>query len=534
MDTIFSAKKALILDKRHDDLRTLRELLLRLGVGQVMVASSVNMALSILREESVDLCFMVYDLGKGEKSGLQLMYEAQAEGLYRYGTSYILVADTDAAALMFGSLESSPDLCIDKPYNEAQVRLSLERLLRLKLALSPLDVCMDKAHWVEALSLCEQKLEQFPALRIFLQRLQGIILLKLGRYVQARTLFDRLLSERDQHWMRVGVGVAAYHQGDLVQAEDSLAWVIRQQQVCVDAFNWLARLHRLKGDLQQSVILLRKSVLLQPSVAFLQSAQGHAAAQVKDWRLAVDSFRAAVRFGRYSAFQSPENYFALAQALKARMDNLQGPPAEEAEREAIQVLEQVVEDFDHDPVAQFRSRLLLADLLRQCGDRVRAEQAGRAALGLFEELPLERRAQWLDQLTDGLEQSESASHALAVRHALTPKMAGIDWASANIRGMKQFRKAALTPARDNFIAAYQAQPGNPSVGLNLVQTELELLRQSSAGQPVEGIRRCDDILHGLQYAALTQRQQQRYQTLAERLALQVRTRLMPPLPDQNN
>ncbi len=521
MDTVFASKRALIVDKQLEDLQTLRTLLLKLGLEQVFVASSVNMALTIFREEQIDICFMVHDLGKGEKSGLQLLYEVQAEGLHRHGTAYVLVADAETSALMFGSLESSPDLCIDKPYQGAQLRLSLERLLRMKQLLQPLDTCMDEARWPEALALCEEKQARFPALRVLLQRLRGIILLRLERYQDAYEQFNALLNEREQHWMRTGLGVAAYRLGEWVEAENALDQVIRQRQVCIDAFDWLARLLRLKGEVQQAVNLLRKSVLLQPTIALLQARQGDAAARVQDWRLAVDAFRAAVRFGRYSAFQQPEYYFALVQALRARMDQLQGEQADAAEAEAVQVLEQAVKDFDHDPVALFRSRLLLSDLLRQAGDPGRAEQAGRAALELFSNLPLEAQAQWLDLLVEGLESSEASEQAKAIRQTLTPKTLSIDWARANLKGMMHFRKAELSAARETFAQAYQQQPNNASVSLNLLQTEVELLRQQQTDDPAATIRRCDDLLNRLHFAALTQRQQHRYQVLAERLAAQV-------------
>ncbi|GAA0788406.1 hypothetical protein [Marinobacterium sediminicola] len=518
MDTLFATKRALVVDKQLDDLKSLRMLLLSLGLEQVFVASSVNMALSILREEPVDFCFMVHDLGKNEKSGLQLLHEAQAEGIYRQSTAYVLVADPETSALMFGSLESSPDLCIEKPYQTAQLRLSLERLMRMKQSLQPLHACMDEGRWSEALTLCEQTQMRFPALKVLSQRMRGIILLRLERYPDAYQQFEALLGQRDQHWMRVGAGVAAYRMGDLVQAEAALDQVIRQRQVCIDAFDWLARLHRLKGELQQSVNLLRKSVLLQPTVALLQARQGDTAARLKDWRLAVDSFRAAVQFGRYSAYQQPDYYFALAQSLRMRLEELQGDQAAAAEAEAVQVLERSVVDFDHDPVAQFRSRLLLSDLHRQGGESGRAEQSCRAALELFSGLPLELQAQWLDLLVDGLEHSSVSSQAQKVRQELTPKMLSIDWARANLKGMMHFRKAELLLARDEFVMAHQALPHNPSVSLNLLQAEMELLKRQHDKDSSAMIRRCDDLLNGLHFAALTPRQQHRYQALAERLA----------------
>lgn len=521
MDTLFSGKKVLILDKQLEDLQTLRDLLAGLGFEHIEVASSVNMALSVLREQSVDICFMTYDLGKGEKSGLQVMHEAQAEGIHHYGTGYVLVAAPETSELLFGSLEHSPDLCINKPYNGAQLRQAIEKLLRLKQSIKPLDGLMDQAKWVEALMLCDQKIQDFPALKIFLLRFKGIILLRLGRYLDARTLFERMLEARDQHWMRVGAGVAAYREGRFTLAYDCLSTVINQQQVCVDAFNWLARLHRLRGDWSQSMTLLRKSVLLQPSVSVLQGELGNVAARLQDWRLATDSFRAAIRFGRYSAFQQPDYYFALARALCDRAGGQQGALVREAEDEAIQVLEQVVLDFDYDGVALFKSRLLLSDVLRRGGDAVRAEQAARDALDLFLALSLDDQAQWIDQLSDGLESSQVAGSVTALRQELTRKMVNIDWARANLRGMIHFRKAELAEAREAFSFAQQAQPESPSIGLNLVQTELELIKRGQSPDLAAAIRSCDDVLYGIQYAALSVRQQQRHTALAERLATQV-------------
>ncbi|MBP0047732.1 hypothetical protein H9C73_03210 [Marinobacterium sp. AK62] len=522
MDTLFSGKSALILDKHLNDLGELRSILSSLGIEQVAVASSVNMALSVLREQPVDLCFMVYDLGKGEKNGLQVLHEAQAEGIHRYATSYILVSDPEMSELLFGSLEHSPDLCISKPYDSARIRLNLEKLLRLKNAVSPLDELMDQQKWVEALNLCDKKLEFYPALKTFLLRIKGIILLRLGHYAEAADLFNALLEMRDQHWMRVGLGVAAYRMGRFELAHTSLNNVVNQNQVSLDAFNWLSRLHRLKGDWGLSMSLLRKSVMLQPSVAVLQAELGNVAARMQDWRLAVEAFRAAVRFGRYSAFQNPDYYFALARSLCDYMDEQQREQAQESEGEALQVLEQAVNDFDQEPAALLRSRLLQHDILRRSGERVRADQSARDALALFRNMPLTEQALWIDQLSDGLEGAEVAAEVAQLRQELTRKMVGIDWARANLTGMMQFRKHELVPARDAFWQAHQAQPESASIGLNLVQADLELLRRGQAQDPVATLRRCDDVLHDIQYAALSHRQQLRHKGLADRLSEQVK------------
>ncbi|MGB2130462.1 MAG: tetratricopeptide repeat protein, partial [Marinobacterium sp.] len=346
---------------------------------------------------------------------------------------------------------------------------------------------------------------------------------RLGRYVEASELFSGLLDMRDQHWMRLGLGVAAYRQGDFERAQQNLNGVINQNQVNLDAFNWLARLYRLKGDWGQSLSLLRKSVMLQPSVAVQQGELGNVAARMKDWRLAVDAFRLAVRYGRYSAFQNPDYYFALARCLCDRMEEQQQDQARDSEREALLVLEQAVNDFQQEPVALFKSRLLQCDILWRGDKSDRAEQAAKDTLGLFQALPLGEQVLWLDPLSDGLERSNVAGSVEQLKQELTRKMVGIDWARANLTGMMQFRKGAVPEARDAFLQAHSAQPDNPSVGLNLVQAELELLRRRQADDPATSLRRCDDILYGIQYAALSPRQQQRHHKLSDRLAEQLHT-----------
>ena len=61
--------------------------------------------------------------------------------------------------------------------------------------------------------------------------------------------------------------------------------------------------------------------MLQPTVAILQGDLGNQAAMNGDLGLALDSFRAAVRYARYTAFQHPDYYFGLVRLLMSRIDD---------------------------------------------------------------------------------------------------------------------------------------------------------------------------------------------------------------------
>jgi len=518
MEALFSGKSALILDKKLEDLQSLRSILGSLGFGEVLAASSVNMALSMLRELPVDFCFLCYDLGRDEKNGLQLMLELQAEGLRRYGSCYVLVIEPEKSDLLLGSPENAPDLYISKPYDRIRVGQQLEKSMRRKKNLGAVEELLDKGEWEPALDECERLEELYPGMRVYLQRLRGAVLLRHNEPQMAYETFGLLMHGREQPWIRIGLAIAAARSGWFNQSAEQLDKVIGDQQICIEAFVWRARLHRLRGALGEAQNLLRQAVVLQPTVALLQGDLGDIAAMNNDARLAVDAFRAAIRYSRYSAFQHPDYYFGLVRMLLDQM-LAKGGANPDAEEEAIRMLEQAQRDFLDMPVINFRCRLLSSEVYRRVGDKQSGELAARDAVGLFQELSLDERLMWLDQLIEGGEGTSVAEEVVGLRQELTKQMAGLKWGRANLKGMTQFRHGDLDPALDSFIDAYEQQQGNAGIGLNLVQTALEIVRRSSMPmQERDLLALCDETLYALHYAALTPKQKQRYRGLGERLS----------------
>ncbi|MBR9884666.1 MAG: hypothetical protein GYB21_13850, partial [Oceanospirillales bacterium] len=397
MEALFSGKSALILDKKLEDLQSLRSILGNLGFGEVLAASSVNMALSMLRELPVDFCFLCYDLGRDEKNGLQLMLELQAEGLRYHSGCYVLVVEPEKSDLLLGSPENAPDIYISKPYDRIRVGQQLEKVMRLKKNLGPVEQLLDDGKWEDALEECARLEEHYPGMKVYLQRLKGGVLLRNNEPQQAYELFGLLLHGRDQPWVRIGLAISAARCGWFNQAAEQLDKVIGDQQVCIEAFVWRARLHRVRGELEQAQNLLRQAVVLQPTVALLQGDLGDVAAMGGDVRLSVESFRAAIRYSRYSAFQHPDYYFGLVRVLLEQMQARGGSNAD-AEEEAVRMLERAQRDFLDMPVIHFRCRLLSSEVYRVVGDAQSGELAARDAFSLFQELTLDERLMWLDQL----------------------------------------------------------------------------------------------------------------------------------------
>lgn len=516
MEELFSGKSALILDKKLEDLQSLRSILGNLGFGEVLVASSVNMALSMLRELPVDFCFLCYELGRDEKNGLQLMLELQAEGRRRFRSCYVLVIEPEKSDLLLGSPENAPDIYISKPYDRIRLEQQLEKLMRLKRNLGSVEEMLDNGNWEPALDECEQLEERYPGMRVYLQRLRGTVLLRHNEPQMAYETFGLLLHGRDQPWIRIGLAIAAARSGWFNQSAEQLDKVIGDHQICIEAFVWRARLHRLRGALGEAQNLLRQAVVLQPTVALLQGDLGDVAAMNGDTKLAAEALRSAIRYSRYSAFQHPDYYFGLVRMLLEQMTGRRGSVSEH-EEEAVRMLEQAQRDFLDVPVINFKSRLLSSEVYRTVGDKQNGELAAQDAFNLFQALSLDDQVMWLDQLIEGVEGTSMEEAVRGVRPELTKQMANLKWGRANLKGMTHFRHGELDPALDCFLDAYEQQEGNPGIGLNLVQTSVELIRRATIPDRYL-MSLCDEALYDLHYAALPPIQKQRYTGLRRRLA----------------
>ncbi|BBB27209.1 tetratricopeptide repeat protein [Amphritea japonica] len=517
MEINYSDKKVLIVDNRLEDLAELKMILGNMGVPDIQVASSVNMALVLLRELSFDLCFVVFDQGKDHKNGLQLIQEATAEGVRKFSTIFTLIVDPERSKLLFGSLDSSPDTYISKPYAESKLRFRIEKIMRIREVLLPLEELMDQGELQAALEMCGKMAQGYPGLHMYIQRLRGIILLELGLYSEAVHLFETIVAQRDQPWARVGLGMSLCHLGHYLSARDALQHVIDESHFCVEAYTWLARTYKALGERGEAIGLLRKAIMLQSTVPELQGVLGSLAGQNQEWNVAVEAYNNAIRYARNSCFQSEDYYFSLVAALLAR-DNFD----REIEEQAIRALEDVVLAFPGEPIVQFKSRLLAAQAYRRSGASDRANLAARNAYDLFCGLELTEKAEWVEPFLEGMEGTSVESDAQSMKQQVNRDSAALEWGKLNLQGMLAYRKKEYRKALGFFVRADGILPNNPSLTLNLVQTALEQARHPGPERH-ELLLQCDNALYSINYGALSLRQQKRYLSLSDRCAEMIRS-----------
>lgn len=516
MEINYSGKSVLIVDNKLEDLGALRQILGRMGVENVQVASSVNMALSLMREFRYDLCFAEYDMGKGEKNGLQLLQEANIEKTFSQVSAYFLVVDPQTSELLFGSLEHSPLTFISKPYDHAKIRHRVEKQLRIKEATQQVEQLVDEEKYEEVLPACEKLVSLYPGLGLYLQRVYGIALLRLKRFADANEMFVALTQKRELPWAEVGKGISYYQLGQYDQARDCLTRFVDQQYVCSEAFTWLARAHRAKGEAEHAVTLMRKAVMVQPTVPGLQGELANMAAQCGEWEIAKTAYQNAIRFARYSAYQSPSFYLGQVRALI----QIAGGKIDKVEDEVVRVLEDLLLDFPDDQVVRFRAKLINCDLYRGKHDQERLNQMMQQTWNFFQVMELETKCQWLDLMTEAAHDTVLENSVQEKRRELNQGMLEQRWGKANLTGMSLFRKGDVEKAYGLFKEAHLSLPTHTGIALNYVQSAIEKAkRMSEEGRDL--LVEAQSVISELDYGALPPKQQQRFVSLNERFVEQL-------------
>lgn len=519
MGALLAEKSVLIVAKKLDALGVLRAQVSALGAAEVHVASSANMALSMMRMQPFDFCFIENWLGDGEKSGYQVIEESVHEGLKKAVDSYILIMPEGCAGMANDSLACFAESFFVKPIDPNLFANRLEKLIKLKQAIRPAEMLIDQGENAKALQLIGQLLRKFPSLAPYLNRLQGRLLLANENYTEAVALFEPIAADRGSSWAYMGLGVCAYNQGQYTEAMAHFNLVLERTPESIEAFDWLSKVYRAIGRTREAQKLLERAVRLQPTAPVLQSGLGNVASENSNWTVAIAAFRSSVKFALHSCHQQQHNYFGLARCLQTQVSVHGGANSSRAEQEAVLTLEKVVFEYQKDQLVRFKSRLMTSETYRLSGDITRANVAAKDAFEVYKTLDDSAKAEELDNLLEGVEgtllqQSAEEYKADFSRRVFTET----EWGRNNLKGMGLYRKGCFDEALSCFLKALETVPNSPSVLLNLVQTGYELIQQHPQ-MSAEVLAICNEKLLNVSIGAMNSKQQDRFRALSSRRAV---------------
>lgn len=517
MSELLAGRSVLVVAKKLDDIGQIRSIIVGLGAQGVDVASSANMAISMLRSHPYDLLIADDDLGEGEKNGLQIIEESSRENIRRCVDTYALIVDKDVARLPRDSILCGADTFIAKPIDSNKIKQRLEKLMKLKQAVFSVETLIDQQSYDEALIEIPKVVSRYPSLELYLERLKGRVLLAQENYSSASEHFGEIIQEREIDWAYLGKGISEYHLGRYSNAVKALQEVLQQNDKSLEAYEWLSLVLRAMGQNIEVQSLLTTACRQLPTFPSVHAGLGNIASENNNWDAASDAFRTAVEYAKHSYHQTQDNYFGLARSLQTKLTDDGDDRTAAVLEEAVRVLESVVEEYYDDEMTRFRSRLMTAESYQNTGDIQRANSAAKDAFSAYQVLDDSLQAQEMDNLLEGIVGTDVHQEAEAYKSEFNKKVfAGTEWGKLNQQGMSFYRKGQFAEAFTCFEKSIE-MVGNPSILLNLVQAGHELIKQDPLkGQEV--LTLCNRYWLKMNIGALSKKQQDRYRNLSNKRA----------------
>ncbi|WP_342115200.1 tetratricopeptide repeat protein [Pseudoduganella sp. OTU4001] len=360
----WAEKRYLIVDDFVGVRQLLREALRSLGARHIDQASSGGEAMGLLGRLQYDVILCDFNLGEG-KSGQHVLEEARIKGLLMPSCVWLMVSAEKSVEAVMGAAEHQPDAYIIKPITEGVLLTRLNRAWQKKQIFQDIDQAYLEKDYLRAAKLCETAAARNKLHEVDLQRMRATLLLKAGEPDQARSVYEKVLQERDYNWARTGVGKIRMANGDHEAARQMFQGVIAENRFYLDAYDQLAKSLEHMGRLEESCDVLERAAKLSPNSVPRQRALGIAALKLGNIPLAERAFRKCMQIGEYSVMKTVDAYFGLARVLGQKNDA----------KEALLLLAAAQRDFSGSLV-ELRSKITEGLVYHESGDYRRARKSG--------------------------------------------------------------------------------------------------------------------------------------------------------------
>jgi tetratricopeptide (TPR) repeat protein len=363
-DIDWAEKRYLLVDDFVGIRQLLRESLRNLGAKHIDQAASGGEAIVLLSKTRYDVVMCDYNLGDG-KNGQQVLEEARLRNLMLPSSVWLMVSAEKSVESVMGAAEHQPDAYIIKPITEGVLLTRLNRVWNKKQIFREIDQAFADKDYLRAARLCEEQIPLYPLHEIDLQRMKATLLLKSGVPEQARTVYEKVLEERDYNWARCGLGKIRMSAGELEAAQQMFQAVIADNRFYIDAFDQLALSYQQQGKHEEAFGVLEKAAKLSPNSVPRQRAFGQTALKLGNIPVAEKAFRKCIEMGEYSVAKTVDAYFGLARVCGQKNDT----------KEAIRLLNAAVHQFGGDQVT-LRAKITEGLVYHESGDYRRARKSG--------------------------------------------------------------------------------------------------------------------------------------------------------------
>lgn len=354
----------LIIDDFQSMRTMLREFVKSMGMTRVDTACHGRDAISHLSSSKYDIVICDFNLGPGA-NGQQVLEEARARNLIGVSTIWVIVTAEKTADMVMGAAEIKPDDYLLKPINQVLLQSRLEKLIARKQSLGVVEAAIRAKDFGAALAQCDLLIRMQSANPHEVLRIKSDLLLTLGDYDAARTVYETVLAQRSVAWAKTGLGKVLFYTGDLAGAVTLFQQVLAENQMYIEAADWLAKTYEAMGDLVQAQQTLERAAKLSPNSPLRQKTLGDTALKNGDLDQAQTAFEKNIKISEFSSFKSPAVYARLAEVLLDKGES----------QEALNVLKRSKTDFRYNSAAALQTAAAESRVYLKLGQTDKAQAA---------------------------------------------------------------------------------------------------------------------------------------------------------------
>lgn len=365
----------LIIDDFQGMRTMLRDFVKSMGVTKVDAASNSKEAITLLSASRYDVVICDYNMGPGQ-NGQQILEEAKLRKYIGYATIWVIVTAEKTMDMVMGAAETKPDDYLLKPINEAILESRLQKLIAKKQSLGDIEKAVNEQNYIAAIALCDRQMKAQPANLQEILRIKSDLLLTIGDYEAAKTLFDKILAVRKVPWAKTGVGKVYFFTKEYLLAKETFQEVLEENRMYLEASDWLAKTLEALGEREQAQQVLQKAMELSPNSPVRQKTLAEAAHKNGALDIAQTAYEKSIKLSEFSVHKNPAVYAGLAKVFTDK-----GVP-----EEALKVLDRGKGEFKNNAEAAVQAAAIESMAYQKMGQTDKAEAAIAEAEKLAESL----------------------------------------------------------------------------------------------------------------------------------------------------
>lgn len=262
---------ALVVDGNVTSRSLLSAQLRDYGVTKVVQCSRVQDARIRLEHTVFDYVLCDQYFHDTQSTGQTLLDDLRRAQLLPFSTVFFMVTTEATYAAVAEAAESALDGYLLKPFTPLTLFDRLSAARQRKTHLRPIFDAIEQDDFETASKLCIAQFTERKPYWLYAARIGSELLLRLGRFEEARMLFEAILKARAIPWAKLGVARAQIEAGHPSRAVATLHELIGEDPGFADAYDVLGRAQVEMGHFGQAIETYRTASELTPdSIVRLQ------------------------------------------------------------------------------------------------------------------------------------------------------------------------------------------------------------------------------------------------------------------------